>query len=121
MSKVYGYCRVALASEEEIREQTRMIAEYCKDNNLMVDGYFCDNGVSGFDIGEEFKQLLGELKNGDTVIMKDFARLSRSNARALAFMRQFDDMGVKILYVNGNDVDTSSISKWIEERLVRQQ
>lgn len=119
MGKVYGYCRVALASEEEIDEQMRVIANYCEGNNLKVDGFFCDDGVSGFDVGVEFKHLLGELKEGDTVIMKDLARLSRSNAKALAFMRQFDDMGVKIIYVNGNDVDISSISKWLEERWAR--
>ena len=116
MCKVYGYCRVALANEEEIKDQMKLVAEYCKDNNLIVDGYFCDNGVSGFNVGEEFKQLLGELKSGDTIVIKDLARISRSNAKLLTMMDQFKDMGVKIVCVYGDEINTSSITKWLEER-----
>ena len=119
MGKVYGYCRVALAEEEEMKEQMKLVAEYCKDNNLMVDGYFCDNGVSGFQTGEEFKQLLREVEDGDTIIVKDVARLSRNNAKLLVLMDQLNDMGVKIVCIYGNEVDTLSITKWFEERWAR--
>jgi DNA invertase Pin-like site-specific DNA recombinase len=114
--KVYGYCRVALASKEEIDEQMRGIANYCEGNNLKVDGFFCDDGVSGFDIGPEFKHLLGELKRGDTVIIKDVARLTRSNERLLMLMGQFDYMGVKIVCVDGNKVNTSAMREWLDKR-----
>lgn len=119
MGKVYGYCRTALADEEEMKEQIRLVANYCENNNLMVDGYFCDNGVSGFNIGEEFKQLLGEVKDGDTIVVKDIARLSRSNAKLLMMLEQFEDMGVRIVCVYGNEADTLSITKWLEERWAR--
>ena len=42
MSKVYGYCRVAFADEEEMAQQVRLIGDYCRDNGLTVDEYFCD-------------------------------------------------------------------------------
>ena len=38
MSKVYGYCRVALANEEEMMEQVKMVKDYCKDNGLLISG-----------------------------------------------------------------------------------
>jgi DNA invertase Pin-like site-specific DNA recombinase len=116
LCKVYGYCRVALASKEEIAEQMRAIANYCEGNNLKVDGFFCDDGISGFDIGPEFKHLLGELKSGDTVIIKDIARLTRSNERLLMLMGQLDYMGVKIICVNGNEVNTSAMREWLNTR-----
>ena len=116
MCKVYGYCRVALASKEEISEQMRAIAGYCEGNNLKIDGFFCDDGVSGFDVGPEFKHLLGELKSGDMVIIKDVSRLTRSNERLLMLMGQFGYMGVKIVCVDGNKVNTSAMREWLDKR-----
>ena len=119
MGKVYGYCRVALASEEETEKRIGLIKQYCEDNGLRLDKCFCDNGVSGFDTGEDFKQLMRELKNGDTVVIINLSQLSRSNARLLVLMSQFEDMGVQIIYVDGDQVDTSSITKWLEARWAR--
>lgn len=121
MGKVYGYCRVALASEEEAEKRIGMIKKYCESNNLNLDKYFCDNGVSGFEVGDDFKQLMRELENGDSVVVINLSQLSRSNARLLILIEQFEDMGVKIIYTDGNKVDTSSIKKWIDERWASQQ
>ena len=116
LGKVYGYCRVALASKEEIAEQMRAIANYCEDNNLKVNGFFCDDGVSGFDVGPKFKNLLGKLKSGDTVVITNLTRLSRSTAKLLMFMSQLKDMGVELVRLDDDRVDTISMKKWLEER-----
>lgn len=119
MCKVYGYCRVALASKEEIAEQEKAIADYCEGNNLKVDGFFCDDGVSGFDIGVEFTHLIGELKSGDTVVITNLARLSRSTAKLLMLMSQLKDMGVEVLCADQSEFDVSSIGEWLQKRLAR--
>ena len=75
--------------------------------------------MSGFNIGEGFKQLMHELENGDIIVVRDIAQLSRSNARLQILMEQFEDMGVKIVYVNGGDVRMPSIAEWVEKRLSR--
>ena len=119
MGKVYGYCRTALADEEEIIKRTELIKKYCEDNGLTLEKCFCDNGVNGFDIGEGFKQLMGELENEDVVVLRDPSQLSRSNARLQMLFEQFADMEVKILYVNGGEVSMPSIAEWVEKRLAR--
>ena len=119
MCKVYGYCRTALADEEEIQRRIELIKKYCEDNGLVLEKCFYDDGVNGFDIGEDFKQLMRELENGDTVVIRDPSQLSRSNERLLMFMGQFDYMGVRIVYVNGGEVCMPSITEWIEKRLAR--
>lgn len=119
MGKVYGYCRTALADEKEIIKRTELIKRYCEDNGLTLEKCFCDNGVSGFDIGEGFKQLMCELESGDMVVIRDLSQLSRSNARLQMLMEQFKDMGVKIMHVNGDEVRMPSIAEWIEKRLAR--
>ena len=119
MGKVYGYCRTALADEEEIKKRIELIKKYCEDNGLNLETCFFDDGVSGFDIGEDFKQLMRELEKGDTVVVRDISQLSRSNARLQILFEQFADMEVKILYVNGGEVRMPSIAEWVEKRLTR--
>ena len=119
MRKVYGYCRTALADEEEIIKRIELVKKYCEGNGLTLAKCFCDNGVNGFDIGEGFKQLMGELENGDMMVVRDPSQLSRSNARLQMLLEQFADMEVKILYVNGDKIPIPSIAEWIEKRLAR--
>ena len=120
MSKVYGYCRTASANKEEIAEQMRVIADYCEGNNLKIDGFFCDDGVSGFDIGVEFKHLLEELKSGDTVIVKNLSRVARGNIRLISLMDRFKDERIKIVCIDENDLDISPMRAWLEQRQARQ-
>ena len=121
MCKVYGYCRTALADEEEIQKRIKLIEKYCEDNGLRLEKCFYDDGVSGFDVGEDFKQLIRELDKGDILVIRDISQLSRMNARLLMLIEQFRDMGVKVLYVEGDEADTSAIAQWISERIIRQQ
>ena len=121
MGKVYGYCRTALADEKEIAKRIKLIERYCEDNGLKFEKCFYDDGVSGFDTGEDFKQLMRELENGDILVIRDISQLSRMNARLLMLIEQFKDMGVKVLYVEGDETDTSAITQWISERIIRQQ
>ena len=121
MGKVYGYCRTALADKEEITKRIDLIKRYCEDNGLKLEKCFYDDGVSGFDTGEDFKQLMRELENGDTVILRDSSQLSRRHTRLIMLIKQFNNMGVKVMYIEGDEVDTSTISQWINERIIRQQ
>ena len=117
LGKVYGYCRTALADEEEIRKRADLIKKYCEDNGIVLEKCLYDDGVSGFDIGENFKQLMRELENNDTVVVRDLSQLSRSNARLQILFEQLENMGVKIVYVNGGEVCMPSISEWVAKRL----
>ena len=119
MGKVYGYCRTALADEEEIQKRITLIQRYCEDNGLSLEKCFYDDGVNGFDIGEDFKQLMRELESGDMVVIRDMSQLSRSNARLQILMGQFDHMGVKIMHIDAGEVRMPSIAEWVEKRLSR--
>ena len=121
MGKVYGYCRTALADEEEIQQRIGLIKKYCEDNGLSLEKCFRDNGVSGFETGEDFKQLMRELEKDDVLVIRDISQLSRMNSRLLMLIEQFRDMGVKVLYIEGDEADTSAIAQWINERIIRQQ
>ena len=97
MSKVYGYCKVAFANEEEMAEQVNMVTDYCKDNGLQLEKCFCDNGASGLSLDRKgLNGLLEVLQSGDVVVVKDIARLSRSYSQCLALMERLEGMDITI-------------------------
>ena len=101
MSKVYGYCRVAFANEEEMAEQVRLVGDYCRDNGLTVDKYFCDNGASGLSLNRRsLNELVKVLQSGDVVVVRDVARLSRSYSQCLTFLEQMQDLDITITTIN---------------------
>jgi DNA invertase Pin-like site-specific DNA recombinase len=101
MSKVYGYCRVALENDDEMAEQVRLVGDYCKNNGLTVDKYFCDNGASGLSLNRRsLNELLKVLQDGDTIVVKDVARFSRSPSQCMALVEQMGEIGVTLEIIN---------------------
>ncbi len=97
MSKVYGYGRVALANEEEMVQQLKMVDDYCKGCGLKLDYVFYDNGASGLSLDRKgLNGLLDVLQSGDVVVVKDIARLSRSYSQCLALMEKLQDMDITL-------------------------
>lgn len=101
MSKVYGYCRVALKNEEEMRQQRKIIEDYCKDKGLNIDECFCDNGVSGLKLDRSgLQKMLRTIQNDDVVIIKDVARLSRSADQCMYLVEQIQTTGARLEIIN---------------------
>ena len=97
MSKVYGYCRVALANEDEMAKQVKMIESYCKANSLILTECFCDNGVSGLNSYRNgFNKMLYTLQHGDVVIVRDIARISRDVKQYMSLAELMDTLNVTL-------------------------
>ena len=100
MSKVYGYCRVASACHQAITEQMALIDIYCKQQGLEVEKYFCDNGASGLNSHrDKFNEMLYVLQEGDIVVVKDVARISRDVKQCMSFIELMDQLGVTVKMV----------------------
>lgn len=105
MGKVYGYCRVALKNEEEMAQQCKIIEDYCKDNSLNIDAYFCDNGVSGLKLDRrELNRMLGILQSGDVVVSKDIARLSRNAQQCIMLVDMIYKAGATLVVADQPDL-----------------
>ena len=101
MGKVYGYCRVAFKSDEEMAQQCKMIEDCCKDNGMKVDEFFCDNGASGLKFDRDaLQRMLMILQNGDIVIAKDIARLSREYRQCVNIVESIYQAGALIKFIN---------------------
>lgn len=101
MSKVYGYCRLALADKEAMTEQVALIDVYCQRHSLKLERCFCDNGASGLSLDRKgLNELLEVLQCGDIVVVKDIARLSRNASQCMALIEQIENTGATLKIIN---------------------
>lgn len=101
MSKVYGYGRLAFASEEGKIQKLKKIHDYCQTINLEVDKYFFDNGVSGLELNrKDLNALIDVLRGGDIIVTDGVASLSRSMFDCMALVNLIDSIGAKLIIIN---------------------
>lgn len=101
MSKVYGYGRLALASEEGKERKLNVIDNYCQAHNLKVDKYFFDNGVSGLELNrKELNALIDVLRGDDIVVTDGFASLSRNAFECMTVLNLIESIGAKLIIIN---------------------
>lgn len=101
MSKVYGYGRLAFASEEGKIQKLKVIHDYCQANNLEVDKYFFDNGVSGLELNrKDLNALIDVLRGGDIVVTDGAASLSRKMFEFMTVVNLIDSIGAKLIIID---------------------
>ena len=122
MSKVYGYCRTARAEGNSIGEQIELVSNYCKAKGLDLEMCFCDDGVSAHNVDRtEMNKLFDVIKRGDTIVTKDYARLTRNPVALQIFMDNMNSRGVEIMCIEEDEDDSAPLIRaWFEQRWTRQ-
>ena len=101
MGKVCVYCRVANENQAEMEQQRKTIYDYCENKGLKVSECFCDNGVSGLKYDREgLSKMFNVLQKGDTVVIKDIARLSRNVGQYMHFEEQIKNVGATLVVID---------------------
>ena len=118
MSKVYGYCRTASAEGGQIEEQCAIIKDYCKRNDMKIEKFFCDEGMSAHNINREsLNSMINILQKGDMVVIKDISRLARDLKKQEYIINKMKDIGIEIVCVEKVNNNMLSIANWINQRL----
>ena len=115
MPDAIGYCRISVAdqSNNSLNDQSIVITEYCKFNNLTLTKIFTDNGKSAFTFDRpEWKQLEKYIKENKSVkylVVKHIDRFSRATLMdALVKLHEIEEkLKVKVLTVSDR-VDQNS-------------
>lgn len=103
MSKVYGYGRLAYASEEGKVRKLDAIDSYCKAHNIIVDKYFFDNGVSGLELNrKDLNALIDVLRGGDIIVTDNMASLSRNMFERMTVLNLIESIGAKLIIIDNN-------------------
>lgn len=126
-----GYVRLSKDDDKKnyvsIENQKLIINQFAAENNMVIDCWYEDDGVSGYKFDRPaFNQLIKDLdKDVDRVFVKDFSRLGRHNAKVLLLLDNFQERGKQLIVIDDNydsmqaDDDTIGIKTWYNERYVK--
>lgn len=125
-NKTFAYIRVS-SQEQNIDRQYNAIIEYCKENNIILDerDIYTDK-TSGKDFNREaYAALKHNLREGDTLIIKELDRLGRDMVQIKEEWHDIVKAGVNIIVIdtpilsttNKTDLEKSLISNIVFELL----
>lgn len=114
-NRVYGYARVSTREQNEDRQLEALTKFGVPEQNIIVDK------ASGKDTEREGYQYLKRqiLRKGDTLVIKELDRLSRSKADIKRELEEFKAMGirVKILDIPTTLTDFPPEQEWVMEMI----
>lgn len=130
---VYGYIRVS-TDKQTVENQRYEIKNFCKKNDMKIDGWISDEGISGTKDPEkrELGKLLEKAKAGDYILCSELSRLGRSLMMIMAILNECTKKKINIWTIKDNyrlDNDISSaviafaygLSAQIERQLISQR
>ena len=105
------YCRLSqddgnVGESGSIQTQKTLLTQYCKEHQIEIGGYYCDDGWSGTNFDRpEFKRMLKDIEGEkiNLVIVKDLSRFGREYAQmGLYIEHYFEEKGVRFISVAEN-------------------
>ena len=112
--KNIGYIRNSrLSQENSVETQTKLITDFCNNNEIHLDEIICDEGISGS--GEKtnkrdgYNSIMKMIEDGevDTLVVVSISRWGRNLGEIYNSVNLMTDKGIKFLSIKEN-IDTSS-------------
>ena len=116
MKKNYAYLRVS-NNEQDETHQKESINKYCASNNINIERFIVDHGVSGFKTDIQDRQGLQEVlslaQEGeiDKLIIFESSRLSRNHIQSLVVISELSKYDVKIISVTEGIINEGETSE----------
>ena len=102
MSKIYGYCRCSMNEDkQDIQRQVRELIELGATKETIYKEYI--NGSS--DDKVELNKLLAVINEGDTIVVTEVSRLSRSAKQLLELIEIVKDKKICLVVGNAMKID----------------
>ena len=97
---VFGYLRVS-TDEQDAQNQKVGVLNLAKSQNLQIDEWIEDDGVSGTKEPEKRKLglLLKKIKKGDVILASELSRLGRKLFMIMRILEHCMNVGAKVLTV----------------------
>ena len=99
-SKTFGYARVS-TSDQNADQQLDLLRSFAP-HAILTDTYSGSTSIR-----PELQRLLGQIREGDTIVITKLDRLGRSTKDLLHLSSQFEEMGVNLKVIQQN-IDTST-------------
>lgn len=109
---VYAYYRYSTNKQSEMQQEHR-VKEYCQAKGITIDAVVIDRGVSGSTAIENrnLAELIGRMKPGDTIVVSEISRISRSIGDFYQFIQvTMPKLQARVIVCNVNlDIDCKRI------------
>lgn len=106
--RLFGYARVS-TSQQSLDIQVKAL----KDEGIKASRIFTDK-VSGSHVDREGLQMLRlKVEEGDVVLVKKLDRLGRDTADMIQLIKEFDDMGVAIRFMDDGISTEGTMGKMV--------
>ena len=108
MSEIFGYARVSTTGQQTDNQRLELEkAGY----PIKSEFWFADEGVSGKVCANQrpaFKQLKSQIRKGETLVVSKLDRLGRDAIDVLQTVKEFAEMGVKVVVLQLGTTDLTS-------------
>ncbi len=110
------YCRLSDDDSQDgtsvsIETQMKILGDYCRQHNIDVHGYYCDDGYTGTNFDRpDFCRMMRDAERGqiNTIIVKDLSRFGRHYVQVGNYISEIlPAMDVRFIAI-GDNVDSAS-------------
>ncbi len=102
MKRIFGYCRVSTSKQNIERQVRNILAEY-------PTAYIYKERYTGTVISRrEFDKLLGQVRNGDTIVFDSVSRMSRNAAEGIELYLQLYEQGIELVFLKEPHINTAT-------------
>ena len=106
--RLFGYARVSTSQQSLDLQVKSLKAEGVKTNRIFADK------MSGSHVNREGLQMLRyKVEEGDVILVKKLDRLGRDTADMIQLIKEFDDMGVAIRFLDDGISTEGTMGKMI--------
>ena len=102
-----GYIRVS-TDTQNLNNQKHKILEYAQSHKLMIDEFVEMEISSKSDIKKrKIEEIFEKLQKDDILICTELSRLGRNMLEILNLIERFNDVGIKLIFVNQPELSTN--------------
>lgn len=101
MDKIFGYCRISRKTQNIERQIRNILATY-PNADIRQEAYTGTKVVGR----KEFNKLLGEVKQGDTIVFDSVSRMSRNAQEGIEIYFRLYEMGVNLVFLKEGYINT---------------
>ena len=103
-----GYVRLSRDDDKRnytsIENQKLIISQYAAERGWTISEWYEDDGYSGYTFDRpDYKRMMDNMDKGiERILVKDFSRLGRHNARVLLLLDELKERGKQLIVIDDN-------------------
>ena len=109
---IYGYCRIS-TNKQNIERQVRNILEIYPTAKIIKEVY---TGTKQEE-RKEFKKLLKDAKEGDTIVFDSVSRMSRNAENGFSLYKDLFSKGINLVFLKEPHINTDTYKSAISNKM----